>query len=1344
MSASAGENTGAELPAPATTGRRPGASFGHVVGIGASAGGLEALTEFLRAMRPDSGMAFVVVCHLGPEHKSALVEILARVTAMPVREVEEGMAVEPNHVYVLPPGRNLVLTGGALHLRPRAESHAPQMPVDTFLRSLAGDRRNRAVGVVLSGTGSDGTLGLEAIKEEGGLTFAQDDSARHSGMPRSAVAAGVVDAVLSPAGIAAELLHLSSHPPATLVAEAPPAGSPEEQAFLHILKLLSDTSGVDFLHYRQSTMLRRIERRLALRRLQHFNDYLDCLRQDAVERKLLFEEVLIPVTSFFREPEVYEVLQKTILPRLLANRPPRKPFRVWVPGCSTGEEAYSIAICLLEYLETTPEAVPVKIFATDISERAIEAARAGLYGEGIVADVSTQRLQRFFHETDQGYQINAAVRDLCVFARQDLTRDPPFSQLDLISCRNVLIYLGPDLQGRVLSILHYALEPGGILVLGSSETVGSFTHLFKVVDGKHRFYARTSIPSRLTFDFTPGPPARTPVGREGPPERDRDFPEVYRHADRVVLARYAPSGVVVDDNLRVIQFRGDTGPYLEPAPGPPTTELLMMAREGLLGELRDALKRVRRDNSPARKEGVRVKTNDHFQDIDLEVIPITDPSSTVRHFLVLFEAARGAAGPETPGPRSPVPPPAVDESAKDRELSQMKHDLATTRLYLESVIEQKEAANEELRAANEEVICANEELQSTNEELTTAREELQATNEELTTVNDELQNRIRSASQLADDLVNLIETTRIPIVVLGSDFCIRRFTPTAQEVMNLRPSDVGRPLGHLKTRINVPDLELLIQEAIDTLEIKQREVIDEAGSWHKLYIRPYKTLDHKVGGAILMLVDIDALKRREQEIKESRDYSISIVETVREPLLVLDGGLRVRTANRAFYQNFQTTPADTEGRLIYELGNGQWNIPGLRSLLEDILPRNAHLENFEVEHVFPTIGERTMLLNAHHVVQGEGAKEQLILLAIEDVTIRKRAERLKQEMEERLRRLKQETEERLRTMVDTAVDAIVTIDDRGSITSINAATERMFGYPASELIGQNVKVLMPSPYRDEHDGYLARYLRMGEPHIIGIGREVHGRRKDGSVFPVDLAVNQFEDRGQRMFTGVLRDLSARKALEREVLEVATLEQQRIGQELHDTSAQELTALGLLADSLVASLEEESSGQARIAGKMADGLKRVLGQVRAFSRGLIRVNVDAEGLMAALAELAAQTSELHGVHCTFACREAVQLADNHTATQLYCIAREAITNALKHAQARNITISLESADRSLVLRVVDDGIGFSEPPVDTRGMGLKTMRYRAGLIDAHLSIAPGERGGTAVTCACNREPLRGEK
>jgi two-component system, chemotaxis family, CheB/CheR fusion protein len=1097
---SEGDIAGSVVGDPVPPSGLSGEPQGRVAGIGASAGGLEALIEFFKAMRPDSGMAFVVVSHLDPEHKSALGEILARVTTMQVCEAQDGVAIAPDHVYIIPPNRDMVTNHGLLHLTPRPETRTPQMPIDTFLRSLAADFHNRAVGVILSGTASDGSLGLKAIKDEGGLTFAQDETAKYHGMPRSAVAAGGVDLVLPPAQIAAELFRISTDPLAFHPRESPrPAGAPEEETFLKILRLVADNSGVDFLHYKHTTLLRRVERRMVLLQLRSLTDYLNRLRDNDAERRVLAEEILIPVTSFFRDPEMFEVLKTNVFPRLFADRNQKTAIRVWVPGCASGEEAYSVAICLLEFLGAEAEDVPIKIFACDIGQRPLEAARAGAYAEGIAADVSAQRLARFFIRTDRGYEVRKTVRDLCVFARQDLTRDPPFSQLDLVCCRNVLIYLGHVLHDRVLHTLHYSLKPGGVLVLGNSETVGSFTELFEVLDKKHKIYSRTSALSRLSFDYSTGAPARAQAQSNDDRKPGRSLQEVYREADRMVLARYAPSGVLVNEYLQIVQFRGDTGRFLKPAPGPPTTDLLLMAREGLLGDLRNTLDCARRDNTPARKEAVRLKTNDHFHEIDIEVIPITDPATSVRHFVVLFETARHSAGAEARATSLEAPPAASDESARDQEIGRLASDLAATKHYLQSVIEEKEAANEELLATNEAIICFNEELQSTNEELTTAKEELQATNEELMTVNDELQNRIRIANQLADDLT-----------------------------------------------------------------------------------------------------------RREREIQESRDYAMSIVETVRQPLLVLDGDLRVRTANRAFYQTFHVSPDATEGRLIYELGNGQWNIPRLQTLLQKLLPRNSYLEDFKVEHAFPDIGTRTMLLNARRMVHGDGGTEHLILLAIEDITSR------------------------------------------------------------------------------------------------------------------------------------LRDSSARKALEREVLTVTAIEQQRIGRDLHDTSGQELTALGLLTDSLIKALDGKSPAAASIAAKMAEGINRVLGQIRASSRGLIGVEVDSEGLMAALAELSSETSQTHGVSCTFDCKAPVHLANNQAATQLYCIVREAIINALKHAQARSIKVSLEGDAHSIRLRVQDNGMGFNESRLDTKGMGLKIMRYRAGLINALLSISAATPTGTIVTCTINKD------
>jgi two-component system, chemotaxis family, CheB/CheR fusion protein len=802
-----------------------------VVGIGASAGGLEAVSELLRNLPCDSGMAFVFVSHLDPAHESALAGILAKVSRVPVSEARNGESLAPNHVYVLPPNTDMVIAGETLRLTLRTEQRGPQMPVDRFLRSLAEERDRCAVGVILSGTGSDGTLGLKAIKEAGGITFAQDETARHDGMPRSAIGAGCVDFVLPPARIARELCRLAREPYLNHVAliESPAAPTEVGNAFQTIVRLLSRKTGIDFTHYKQPTLMRRIQRRMALRRLPTLEAYLDCLRAQPNELQALCQEVLIQVTSFFRDAASFDVLKRVVFPRLLEDRPPSSPIRIWVPGCSSGEEVYSIAICLLEHLEDAADSTPIKIFGTDIGEQAIEAARGGAYVENISADVSPERLRRFFVQTERGFQIKKSVREMCIFARQDVTKDPPFSGLDLISCRNVLIYLGPVLQNRVMPIFHYALKPNGFLMLGGAESIGTTSDLFEEVDRQQRIYRKKPGTSRLMFDFSRRERMGTATTFDGAVEHaPSDLYVIQREFERVLLDRYAPAAVLVNTELRIERYRGNTGLYLQPASGAPTHHLLQMAREGLLSDLQTGLDRAKTAGGPVTIEGVRVKSNGEFSSATLRIIPIANPSSREQYFAVVFEPTP-AAGHTPTRPYDDSGINLSEPAEADRQIAGLQQELAAVRNYLHSVIEEQEAANEELKAANEEIVSSNEELQSTNEELETAKEELQATNEELTTVNDELQNRILVTSKLSDDLENLIDSVNIPTVVLDHDLLIRRFSPSAKRVLNLLPSDIGRPIGDFKPKINVPDLEPMIEAVLGTLAPKEREVFDVEG-----------------------------------------------------------------------------------------------------------------------------------------------------------------------------------------------------------------------------------------------------------------------------------------------------------------------------------------------------------------------------------------------------------------------------------------------------------------------------------------------------------------------------------
>ena len=932
-------------------------------------------------------MAFVLIQHLDPRHASQLAEVLSRTTAMPVLTVTEGLRAEPDHVYVIPSNADMTIGGGAFSLTSRGtvDRHTP---IDHFFRSLAQESEGRAIGVVLSGTGSDGTLGLRAIKAEGGIAFVQDEkSAKHPGMPQSALA--FADFVLPPAGIARELARISGH---TYVSHARPSavasGQGEDGAdVIAVLRVLRSATGVDFTQYKPASVRRRLARRMFLQRIDDLGTYAQYLRRTPAEAQALRDDILIQVTEFFRDPEGFEALERSVFPSLLKERAADEPIRIWVPGCATGEEAYSIVICLLELFREQNRTLPIQLFATDLSATAIARARAGTFPASLEHEISPERLQRFFVKTDGRYRISKAIRDACVFAQQDVTRDPPFSRLDLISCCNMLIYLGATLQERLIPTFHYALKPTGFLRLGPSESVGRFTNLFSTVDKKHKIYARKGGPSgQPGFGRTARDPIAVSAG--GLPEAGGAAAGIEREVDRLILGRYAPAGVVVNGDMEIVQFRGQTGPYLEATPGAASLNLFKMAREGLTSALRQAVRRAATSGGPVKAEGLRVKANEGIREVGLEVIPIgTEEGKQSRHHLILFFEK---------GARGPAPVPARERGPGRRtagapRAARLTRELADAHQHLRAVSEEHEAAVEELRAATEEAQSSNEELQSTNEELETSKEELQATNEELTTVNEELNHRNLELSQVSSDLTNLLASTRVPILMVGHDLRVRRMTPVAERVLNVAPGDIGRPLGELRLSVDVPQLEALLREVMETLAVQEREVEARDGRWYSVRVRPYRTGDNKIDGAVISFVDIDALKRGYERAKEARDQAQAIFAMVRDPLVILDADLRVVTANRSFYETFRVIPGDTEGQGLFDLGNRQWNIPHLRTLLVEVLPRDSVVEDFEVEHEFPTIGPRTMRLNARRVLQSNG-QPGLILLAIEDITDARRVE----------------------------------------------------------------------------------------------------------------------------------------------------------------------------------------------------------------------------------------------------------------------------------------------------------------------------------------------------------------
>ena len=961
-----------------------------VVGIGASAGGLEVFLELLGELPDDTGLAFVFLLHLTREHGSQLPEILARETEMPVRQAGDGMRVEPNVVYTNPPDRFVTLEGDVFRTRERPKHEAPLTTVDVFFRSLAEARGERSVAVVLSGSADDGSDGVRAIDAAGGLTLVQEPgSGDHARMPQSAIDTGSAHFVLPPRELGAKLAELVRHP--TLAPRGSlPAGSEltfDDGAMQRVFELLGEVGGVDFTHYKRPTIRRRLHRRMLLSRVDDVGEYVRLLESDRGETEKLFRDVLIHVTRFFRDPESFDLLKREIFPKVLERRERNESVRVWVAGCSTGEEAYSVGMALLEALGDGEREVPLQIFATDIADAAVETARKGVYPASIEGEVSPERLERFFTaDDDGGYRVKPIVRDLCVFARQDLTRDPPFSRLDLVVCRNVLIYLGTPLQQRLMSIFHYALKPEGYLLLGSAESVGQRSDLFAAAHRKEKAFVRQERVAKPRIDF-PLDGLTRGAGRKafGP---GRSAPaRLQGEVTQALLNRYAPPGVAVGEEWEILQFRGQTGRYLEPPPGEPTLSVLKMAKEGLLHGLRTALEEARDadargDAGPVRRPGLRVRVDGETCIVDLEVTPLSGEDG--RCFLVTFEeptparpgAAPGSVGDDgRPGDR---PPPGDDDA------DQLRRELVANRTYMQSVINELEAANEELQSANEEILSSNEELQSTNEELDTAKEELQSTNEELNTVNEELQDRNADLGRANADLNNLLANVQIAIVIVSADLHVRRFTPMAGRVLNLIPGDVGRPLSQINPNIDVPDLADRIRQVIEDVEPFERDVRDAEGRWYSLRVRPYTDIEKRINGAVLSLFDIDDLRRREADLRAARDLGEAVIDTIRHPLVVLTDELVVRRINHAFHTLFKLGPSQTVGRPLAEVGGGAWDIPALMDRLGEISGNDDRLEQFRLDEKFPGAGHRKLEFTARRLTPDGPEHEPLILLVMED------------------------------------------------------------------------------------------------------------------------------------------------------------------------------------------------------------------------------------------------------------------------------------------------------------------------------------------------------------------------
>jgi two-component system CheB/CheR fusion protein len=952
-----------------------------IVGIGSSAGGLAALEKFFDKMPPDAGMAFVVVTHLDPSHASMMASLLQKHTEMKVVQVEDGMKVAPNQVYVIPPDKDMGIVKGRLQLMQVKVEPGPRAPVNYFLRHLAEEKREKAACIILSGMGTDGTLGLKAIKGELGMVMVQDpETAKYDGMPRSAISTGLVDYILPPDEMPESLLEYTKRTIQRGPPEPPPMETVAGKTLQKIHMVLRSGTGHDFSSYKENTIIRRIQRRMNVHHLDRITDYLSFLQQNPQEVRALFKELLIGVTSFFRDPEAFEVLKDKALMEILKDKPPHYTVRMWVPGCATGEEAYSLAILLQECMEALKQDLSIQIFATDIDNDAVEKARMGIYPGDISADVGQERLRRFFDREKDSYRVSRKIRDTIIFAPQSVIKDPPFTKLDLICCRNLLIYLDSELQKRLMPLFHYSLNQDGILFLGSSETIGGFADLFSPVDTKWKIYRRKPVsPSvRKLIEFPLMPHLKAERDR-APKPAGPDLPHV---VERQLLEDHTPAAVVVDHKGDVAYIHGRTGKYLEPAPGTiRTINILEMARSGLKLQLPTML----RSAATQRKEVVRcevpVKQNGQHLKVNVSVQPMKD-SEANGLFLVLFEDVSAAVQDETTEKRR------KGLKSSDKRIEELEKELKYTSESLRTTIEELETANEELKSTNEEYQSTNEELQSANEELNSSKEELQSLNEELETVNSELQDKNHELTKNINDMKNLLDSMAIPTVFLDNDLRIKRFTAHIGRIINLREADVGRRLDDFMARIKYKDLIKDIGEVLKTLVPKEMETLSEDGRWYLLKIRPYRTIENMIDGLVLTFTDIHALKSSETNLRESRGLRIyfeSIVNAIQQPLLVLDKDLKTVTANEAFYTLFNVKSAETKGKPIHELGEKGWDIPELGERLARVISKDDGFEGLKLEHHFPRVGRKQLLLGAQRIKQDDGQFEHM-LLTIEDVT----------------------------------------------------------------------------------------------------------------------------------------------------------------------------------------------------------------------------------------------------------------------------------------------------------------------------------------------------------------------
>jgi two-component system CheB/CheR fusion protein len=955
------------------------------VGVGASAGGLDALKKFLSNIPENNGMAFIIVQHMDPTHESSLVEILSRYTSMKVQQVKDGVQVMVEQVYIIPPNKDLGILNGKLQLMDPIEPHGLRLPINYFFTSLAQDQKDKSVGIILSGYGSDGSIGLKTIKAHGGICIAQDPlTAGSEDMPKNAIKTGHVDIVLSPEEMPRKIISYKQSSRKILQKIL----TPEEetiQAIMKIFILIRNKTGQDFSQYKKSTINRRIMRRMNIHQIEEMSQYLRYLQENPSEIDQLYKEFLINVTNFFRDPEAYESLKQHALKKMIQEKTDGDIIRVWVPGCSSGEEVYSIAIIIQELLEEIHKNLIVQIFGTDLDADSIKTARSGTY-TNIQTNITPKRLKKYFYKKDNLYIIKNEIRNTAIFSTHNVITDPPFTKLDFISCRNLLIYLENKAQEKVLSNFNYALKKDAILMIGPSENIGKFLDTFSTLDNKWKIF-KCIKSNGIEFDYTK---TGTISYRQSPAYWDTQFAlkdskfipanlNVTTVAEKNLIDIYAPPSALINNVGDILYIHGHLGKYLEPSPGRAHMNILEMANGNIKLGLSTAIQNAVSNNKELVFESLKVSDNDEKQQfIKLTVTPLKDPKAVQGLLIVSFEESNIQIDKkQTHIKLDPL-------SKSSNHLLAIENELKLTKERLNITIEEMTTSNEELKSANEELQSLNEESQSTNEELETSKEELQSLNEELTTVNTELQMRIDDLSHINDDMNNLFNSTEIATIFVDNELNIKRFTEETTKLIKLITSDVGRPLSDIVSRINYPEMVEDINQVIEKVTFKEKEVNTAEGEWYKVRILPYKTSQNVIDGATVTFMNISQIKNSQKKIQSALEYSENIINTVREPLIILDQEQRVISANQSFFETFKLKKSETEGENIYKIAKSEWNIPSLRNLLQEILQKNNEKKDFVLEHTFKGIGHKKMLLNARKIYRGD-IETNMILIAMEDV-----------------------------------------------------------------------------------------------------------------------------------------------------------------------------------------------------------------------------------------------------------------------------------------------------------------------------------------------------------------------